>query len=312
MKKFLATSIASISLVACTTNPTMTSNADHRNPAFFRESSEAVVASANNAVHASVEFSQGSVEGSKQVSQSLWNSLKSSVNTAKDVAIVGWFYSREASGIVLASIEDASEFSTRQANRAITASGEVFEASVDASRSAIGVSVEVIKDSGKVIVRSGKFILGQLENSIDFSKDAAIWSGDQSANAARWSVDKSGQLIHSSGKVFGFVVDQSKKVVGFALDKSGKILTFSYKASVAVVHGTSEGISSIAQAVKEGLVDSSNFITAQVIVSGKNTVMVLKWSARGVNHSWRVFSNEISKIIHSEPVPRMYESGQGG
>lgn len=310
MKRLLVVSMAVIGLAACTSTP------DYRKPSNFSDSVtnsyEASLNLSGTVVNASVAVSKVSVNGSQKISAGLSDILGASADVVKDVAIIGWGVSRDSSAVVIASASEASKVLHASANQVITTSGNIFQASLNGSKTAVGVSVELAKDSSQAVVKVGGYVVGFVKLSADTVSDAALWTSEKTSNAAAWSVDKTGQLIHSSSRVIGYVVDASGHVVSFVLDKSDKILTVTSDASVAVIHSSGDALSSLANEVKQGLKSSGNAISATIKFSAQKTLIVLQWSAGGVSKVSKFLSNSIRDILHSAPEVRPTPGSSSG
>jgi hypothetical protein len=309
MKRIILSTLASLGFAACTTSPTYTAKTiEPRNPSSFADVSEASANSVGSALagssQVSINVSESGLNESKKISEGLWDILKGSASASKDVAIIGWGASKESSAIVVASANEVSRLAIGAGKFVVTTSGHIFEASVDASNSAIGVSVDVANGVSHAVVRVGSFILGEVQLSAAAASDISAWSVNKSADGIRWSVNSSGELLTGSGKVIGYVVDTSGRVIHFALDKSGKLLRISGDASVAVIHGSSDAVSTSAQAAKNGLKASAKFVAATITVSAQGSLVVLNWSVDGSRASSRFVTNSLKHLLYAAPEKR--------
>ena len=314
MKRLVIVSLAIAGLASCTSNPYKP--VENRNPNSavsdsVANTSDAALGLASETIHASIAVSKISKNASEDVAASdngVLGPFSTSANASKDIAIVGWDVSKKASAVVVVSASEVSKLSQAGINQIVTSSGEVLTASVNASRTAIGVSVEfsqdAIRESKDLIVKVGKFTLGTVKLSANTASKVATWTSDKTSDAVNWSVDQSGRLYHSSKDAVGDVLDTSGDVVQFIVDGSGKILTVGSDVSVAVVKGSGNLISELAKDAKSASVKTGKFLSGKVVSSAQKSVVYVKWSGKQSLNASKFVFNSIRNLLHSTPEER--------
>lgn len=315
MKRLFIVSLAVIGLAACTSNPYKPAAVEPRKPSNLGGASadsvsnvsDASVGFAANTIHASINVSKASSKAGEDIAASdngILGPFSASANASKEIAIIGWDLTKKASTLVVVSAGEASKLSQATVNQVITTSGEIFHASVDASKTAVGVSVELAEGSKDLIVKVGKFTLGTVKLSADTASKVADWTSEKSVSAVNWSVDKSGKLYHGSKEVVGNVLDTSGDVITFVLDKSGKILTVASDVSVAVVKGSGNLISDLAKDAASASKDARKFLVGTVVSSAQKSVVYVKWSGHKSIQASKFVFNSIRNLLHSTPEER--------
>lgn len=303
MKNVIIVTLAAVGLAACTSKPTQ----EYRNPSSFGDSVSTISGAAwdlsGNVINASINSSEVLWDSSKKIATSK-HIFRTSADSVSDLSAIGWGVSQDSSAFVIVSKDEVSKAFAPSVGYVVTTSGHIFEAALDASRTAIGVSVDLAKGSKDAIVRVGDFVVGSVQVSTDAIQDAALWTSEKSGKAARWSLDKSGELKTASGRIIGHVVDESGKVVSFVLDKSRKILLTSKDVSVAVIHGSSHSFKQLASDVRDALTTSKDVSVDSVKWSANKTVVTFKFSIRGSVRVYTFITNSLKKLLHSETEQR--------
>lgn len=312
MKRLFIVSLAVVGLAACTSNPYKSGVADPRKPSnavsdSVANVSDASLGLASETIHASINVSKVSTNASEDIVASdngILGPFSTSGSASKDIAIIGWHVSKKAAAVVVVSASEASKLVQASVNQVITTSGDILNASVDSSKTAIGVSVDLAKGSKDLIVKVGKFTLGTVRLSADTASKVADWTSDKTVGAVNWSVDKSGKLYHSSKNVVGDVLDTSGDVITFVLDKSGKILTVASDVSVAVVKGSGQLISDLAKDAASASVKAGKFLVGEVVSSAQKSVVYVKWSGHQSSRASKFVFNSSRNLLHSTPEDR--------
>lgn len=315
MKRLFIVSLAVIGLAACTSNPYKPAAVEPRKPSNLGGASadsvsnvsDASVGFAANTIHASINVSKVVSNAAEDVAASdngILGPFSTSAKASAQIAVIGWDVSKKASILVVTSASETSKLAQASVNQVVTTSGEIFNASVDASKTAIRVSVDLAEGSKDLIVYAGKSVVGTVKLSAKGVSDVAQWTSDKSVNAVTWSVDKFGRLYTGSKEVVGSVLDTSGDVVTFVLDKSGKILTIASDVSVAVVQGSGNLISDLAKDAASASKDASKFLVGTVVSSAQKSVVYVKWSGHQSGQSSKFVFNSIRNLLHSTPEER--------
>lgn len=312
MKRLFIVSLAVVGLASCTSNPYKPVAVEPRKPSnavsdSVANVSDASLGLASETIHASINVSKVSTNTSEDVVASdngILGPFSASGNASKDIAIIGYHVSKKAAALVVVSASETSKLVQSSVNQVITTSGDIFHASVDASKSAIGVSVELAQDSKDLIVNVGKFTLGTVKLSADTASKVATWTSDKTVSAGNWSVNKSGKLYHSSKDFVGDVLDTSGDVITFVLDKSENILTIGSEVSVAVVKGSGKLISDLAKDSASASKKAGKFLVGTVVSSAQKSVVYVKWSGNQSSRASKFVFNSIRNLLHSTPEDR--------
>lgn len=334
MKRLLIVSLAVVGLAACSSNPYKPAVVDPRKPSSSTSDSIANVSDAalgltSETIHASINVSKVSTNASEDIVASdngILGPFSTSANASKEIAIIGWGVSKKASALVVVSASETSKLAKASVNQVITTSGDILQASVNASRTAIGVSVELSQDavelsrtgidkSVDLIVKVGKFTLGTVKLSATTASKVAKWTSETTStavsDAASWSVTASGKLFHGSEHLVGEVLDTSGDVVQFVLEgsnnaavASGKILTVASDVSVAVVKGSGNLISELAKDSASASKQAGQFLIGTVVSSAQKSVVYVKWSGRQSSRASKFVFNSIRNLLHSTPEDR--------
>jgi len=323
MKRLLIVSLAVVGLAACSSNPYKPAAVEPRKPSSSTSDSlanvsDAAIGLAGETIIASVNVSKVSKNASEDIATSdngILGPFSTSVNASKDVAIIGWGVSKKASAVVVVAAIETSKLVKASVNQVITTSGEILTASVNDSKTAIGVSVEfsqdAIRESKDLIVKVGKFTLGTVKLSATTASKVADWTSDKVSDAVDWSVDSSGRLYHGSKDVVGDVLDTSGEVVQFVLEgsnnaaiASGKILTVASDVSVAVVKGSGNLISDLAKDSASASKKAGHFLVGKVVSSAQKSVVYVKWSGRQSSRASKFVFTSIPNLLHATPEDR--------
>lgn len=296
MKKKINQSLISAVVIASIASPAFADNS-------IRASLDAIITAGKD----SRAIILGSAQGSYGFSTDVYNDSKTAASEARKALKKGVKYviahaetSSDNTILVLKAQSVRMEVDSKTASsaiaqsmdRVVTKSGDIFEASLNGSRTLMNVSVQAGKDSKDALVTVGNKLLGKLkaapEWSVDRSNDIAQFSKD----AGQFSMDAAGDIYDSSKKKIGHAIDFSGKAVDFLQEKSGKFYTESKASTIVVLNASGDAMTKFSN----DFATSTGQIVVELKASGRASAIVITDSA---NKSYLYVTKPLNKILES-------------
>lgn len=303
MKKIIAL-VAVAGMTACGTSPRYPNDIGGS----FKGSSNGSLASVKSVSQVSTNIFEVSTNSISSAANKTGKAAKSTFDFSKSMSVKAMGMSRNSVTFIFEKIkstsQNTSELMINGSKYVVTSTGKVLESSVNTSKKAVNVVIELSDDTTDT-GKNATILVWNSAKTLVFG--SATVTGNMASKVANWistgvefSMDKTGSLVKGSSEttteVVGEVVDDSGKVVGFVADAAGNVFTFSKNTSVAVVTSSADAVIDFGQSVWTSMKTVGSASVDVVKASARGTASIIKFSGKSVV----VVSDSISNLFQSE------------
>ena len=296
MKKNIALSIVSAAVIGSIATPVLAG--------FSQEASDATALAITNSAEFSTDsvnysigksqdsaaFSQKMGKKSADGSEAIYKFIVRQVNNSADQSMIILSESKDASKEASSAVKDS-------AVKVFTKSGDIFEASTNAAKDLIGVSLEKVEESKDVLVKAGKHTVGKLQSSAEYSAEKIDYSVGYSMNVSGEIYAGSKQSYAESKKMIGKAVTGAGNAIKFVATQSGEFLTESKDKTVLVLTASGDSMSKFSTDLGKALKNSSTEVAVLVTASADNTYLLVKDSSQASGDAVIFVSNKVAEFM---------------
>ncbi len=296
MKKKINQSLISAVVIASIASPAFADNSIQTSLEGMVEASNQGIGIIMGSAQGSYGFSKERYKDSKEAASEARKALKKGVKyvitnaeTSSNNTIL--FLKEQCVRLEFHSKTAASD-SERAMWIVVKTSGVIIEASLNESRTLIGVSVDTFKGSKDAIVKAGKHILGKLEAAPEWSVDRSNDARQFSQDVSQFSMDTAGDIYDSSKRKIGKVKDFSGNTVEFLKGKSQEFYTESKESTIVVLKASRADMKQFSA----DFAASTGQIVVELKASSNGSAILITDSAK---KSYLFMTKSLEKVLES-------------